>query len=88
MFYFVIHLSFPAKEFKKYHLGLNRKMRISNLVPLQEAKIPDVTLPQEFDWRDYNIVTEVKNQVIYIFCYIPKLAGHQTLENAELSYLW
>jgi C1A family cysteine protease len=39
-------------------------LKVSNHIPLKEAKIPDVALPQEFDWRDYNIVTKVKNQVI------------------------
>jgi hypothetical protein len=65
--YFIIDLCFPAKEFKKYHLGLNRKLKVSNHIPLQEAKIPDVMLPKEFDWRNYNVVTEVKNQVILSF---------------------
>jgi hypothetical protein len=69
IFYFVILLCFTAKEFKKYHLGLNPKLKVSNSIPLKEAKIPDVQLPTEFDWRGHNVVTEVKNQVTFsLFC--------------------
>jgi len=70
IFYFVICLCFTAKEFKKYHLGLNPNLKVPNSVPLQEAKIADVQLPTEFDWRSRNVVTEVKNQVSFSLCYL------------------
>ena len=69
-FNFVTLLCFAAKEFKKYHLGLNPKLKVPNSIPLKEAKIPDVKLPAEFDWRSQNVVTEVKNQVTFSLYYL------------------
>jgi hypothetical protein len=45
-------------------------LKVSNSIPLKEAEIPDVQLPAEFDWRGHNVVTEVKNQVTFLLCYL------------------
>ena len=49
-------------EFRDKYLGLKPSLRSENDIPLAQAKIPDVELPAEFDWRHHNVVTPVKNQ--------------------------
>ncbi|KAJ2942085.1 hypothetical protein O0L34_g11002 [Tuta absoluta] len=56
------HADLTAEEFRKKYLGLDVSLRDENQLPMPEAAIPDVTLPDSFDWRDHDAVTEVKNQ--------------------------
>ena len=53
-------------EFKAHRLGLKVPTELQSNGKLSSAlpmiKVPEVTLPKEFDWRHYNAVTEVKNQ--------------------------
>lgn len=51
-----------SEEFKKQYLGLRPDLRAENQIPILQAKIPNIELPVEFDWRHYNVVTPVKNQ--------------------------
>nr|CDJ26737.1 cathepsin F-like cysteine peptidase protein [Tityus serrulatus] len=47
-------------EFRKY-LGFRPDLARADSIP-PPAKIPSISMPKSFDWRHYNVVTEVKNQ--------------------------
>ncbi|XP_012273766.1 uncharacterized protein LOC105696127 [Orussus abietinus] len=50
------------EEFRARYLGLRPDLRSENQIPMPMAKISNIKLPVEFDWRHYNVVTPVKDQ--------------------------
>ncbi|GLH11267.1 Cathepsin L [Gryllus bimaculatus] len=80
-----------AKEFRNKYLGLNMKLRHENHIPLPRAKIPNISLPKEFDWRHYNVVTEVKNQGVcgscWAFSVTGNVEGQYAIKNGNLLSL-
>ncbi|XP_063367191.1 uncharacterized protein LOC134655680 [Cydia amplana] len=51
-----------SEEFSSKYLGLKTSLKSENNIPMIKAEIPNIDLPQSFDWRDRGAVTEVKDQ--------------------------
>lgn len=80
-----------VEEFRKNYLGLRPELRSENEIPFPMAKIPDVDLPVEFDWRKKNAVTGVKDQgqcgSCWAFSVTGNVEGQYAIKHGELLSL-
>ncbi|XP_050354314.1 uncharacterized protein LOC126776083 [Nymphalis io] len=79
------------EEFGQKYMGLKPSLRDHNQIPMRKAEIPQVHLPALFDWRQYNAVTEVKDQgscgSCWAFSVTGNIEGQWKIQTGELVSL-
>ena len=78
-------------EFRSKYMGLKPELRSENEIPMPNAEIPNIELPEEFDWRHQNIVTPVKDQgscgSCWAFAVTGNIEGLYALKHGKLLSL-